>query len=477
MGVMLLFTSCNSWLQVEPDDRIMDKELFKDKDGFMITLNGIYSELNRPSLYGANLSMGVIDVLGQYYNCNVSNHDYALYMKYSYGDKECKARFDAVWSDLYSLIANCNTIIEHCGEGNPVLPDVYYRMIKGECLALRAMMHLDLLRMFGPVWSESGKATLCIPYMTVADRSVQPLLRADSVLVNVIRDLKTASALLEPVDPVITRGAENIDTELGENDMNYRQYRLNYFAVNALLARAYLWGNDKVSAGSYARDVIAKVTDANKPLFPLVESSYVESYSDFVFSPEVLFSLYNTSRTDAVYNMFFSPTLDARNLFTLAGNYSSGRVRTIYDDENDLRFRMWQMGVENGEEIVYLRKFRTINTFAFSYMIPLIRVSELYLIAAECDDDVQHAIDTYINPLRFSRRSVNQSASSREELERLIQAESLREFIGEGQMFFYYKRKAMLNIPNGGEVNSSMNIALDSYVFPLPDSETSQRGK
>ena len=41
-SVMLLFVSCNSWLEVDPDDRIMDNSLFKDREGFLAALNGVY---------------------------------------------------------------------------------------------------------------------------------------------------------------------------------------------------------------------------------------------------------------------------------------------------------------------------------------------------------------------------------------------------------------------------------------------------
>ena len=70
-GLVLLLVSCNSWLEVDPEDRIMDNTLFKDKEGFMTALNGVYSELNKTSLYGRNLTMGMIDVMAQYYNCNI----------------------------------------------------------------------------------------------------------------------------------------------------------------------------------------------------------------------------------------------------------------------------------------------------------------------------------------------------------------------------------------------------------------------
>ena len=43
------------------------------------------------------------------------------------------------------------------------LSDTYYRLVKGEVLGLRAMMHLDLLRMFGPIYSEENKGNKMYP--------------------------------------------------------------------------------------------------------------------------------------------------------------------------------------------------------------------------------------------------------------------------------------------------------------------------
>lgn len=246
------------------------------------------------------------------------------------------------------------------------------------------------------------------------------------------------------------------------------------------MARAYLWSGNTQKAGEYARTVIEKVSDKNTPLFPLIDADYMEANSDRMFSPEVLFSLYNTSRPDVVYKALFVPTLATTRILTMAGDLATGRVNETYDDKNDYRYRMWESTVENNREVTYFIKYmdetRT-GAEAYRYMIPLIRMSELYLIAAECETNVQTALDKYFNPLRFSRNCVNQNASSAEELKSLIRAEYVREFIGEGQLFFYYKRNALQHIPDGGTVNSIKNISLDSYVFPLPDSETSQRAE
>lgn len=483
IGCIFLISSCNSWLEIDPDDRIMEDALFRDRAGFLTALNGVYSELNSSSIYGQNLSMGMIDVMAQYYNCMVENHSFVNYMTYSYGSAQYKNRFDNIWTKMYAQIANCNAILEHCGEGNEVLPDDYYKLIKGEALALRAMMHLDLLRMFGPIWSETTKSDVCIPYMTSADRVVQPLLSADSVAQHVVKDLMAASDLLIDVDPVITEKSKYYANLNSGNDFNYRQYRMNYYAVQALLARVYLWTGNKTKAGEYARNVIRDANPDEDAVFPLVTPEYMETYVDRIFSTEVLFGLYNTSRSDGVFKSMFASELSMTSLLTMAGDLTSGRVNAFYDDKNDYRYKMWEQTVKNNNSVVYFTKYKDeteANKAAeyemFRYMIPLIRMSEMYLIAAECADDPAVAMQ-YFNKVRFHRNCVNQSASSMEEVKGLLKAEYMREFIGEGQMFFYYKRNGIQNIPDGSTTDKMQNIDLASYVFPLPDSETSQRAE
>ena len=58
----------------------------------------------------------------------------------------------------------------------------------------------------------------------------------------------------------------------------------------------------------------------------------MEANSDRVFSPEVLFSLYNTSRPDVVYKTLFVPTLATTSILTMAGDLATGRVNETYDD-------------------------------------------------------------------------------------------------------------------------------------------------
>ncbi len=89
----------------------------------------------------------------------------------------------------------------------------------------------------------------------------------------------------------------------------------------------------------------------------------------------------------------------------MAGNLSTGRVNGTYDDKDDYRYRMWASTISNSKEVTYLNKYKdeteADSAYHYRYMIPLVRVSELYLIAAECEPDVPTALEKYFNKLRF----------------------------------------------------------------------------
>ena len=58
MMIVLLTTlsSCDSWLDVKPYDKISQDELLSSEAGHIKLLNGIYIELNSDMLYGGALS-------------------------------------------------------------------------------------------------------------------------------------------------------------------------------------------------------------------------------------------------------------------------------------------------------------------------------------------------------------------------------------------------------------------------------------
>ncbi len=471
--ILMSLCSCESWINVTPSDRLAEGMLFKDREGFVKALNGIYIELNTSQLYGQDLTAGALDAMGQYYtNFSSSSHTYYQYIKLVFTGTNEKTLFDNMWKKCYLVIANCNTIIEKCGEKNDNLPEPYFSMIKGEALALRAMLHFDMLRLFGPIPSELNKES--IPYQTTSEQQISALLPGTEVLTLVEKDLKEALDLLEISDPYLAENKNVYD----DTDIAYRQFRMNYYAVKALLARAYLWGGDRTSAYTTAMEILKAVRQPGAELFPFVTNAAATNSStpDRVFSTEVLFGCYNSSR-ETIYETLFAPTLETTSILTFAGTLNSGRVEELYDDKNDYRYRIWATYNNNGNSVLYHRKYEDFEdnsgTKTYRYMVPLIRLSEVYLIAAECCDDLDEAIG-YLNILRNARNCFSVYPTI-DGLKNYITSEYRKEMLGEGQMFFFYKRKEMVNIPDGTQANGTMNVELNKYVVPLPDSETSQR--
>ena len=288
-------TSCSDWLDVKMSDKIMENALFSTNNGFMTALNGVY--MGMIDVYGDDLSVGIIDVMAQYYDMVNGNHTYKVFANYQYEDEAFKTKSNNIWTKMYALLANVNNLLEHCDEEGSALRSEYYPIVKGEALALRAMMHFDLLRLYGPSYNENTKSTTAIPYQEDAHREISPL-----------------------------RSAELDGTE------------------------------------------------------------------------------------------------------------------------------------------------------TYLYMIPLIRLSEAYLIAAECAATPEEALE-YLVAIREHRNChMALEATSMDGVKELVTKEFAREVLGEGQLFFYYKRLNMDKFLDGSKLGSMYEMLTDNYQWPLPDVEINKRG-
>jgi hypothetical protein len=472
-----LFGSCKKWIDVKPSDRLAEDQLFSTREGYLSALNGVYVELTNADIYGENMTVSSLDVMAQYYYMVLSTHRFYNFTTFSYTADNTKLIFDNMWKKAYELIVNCNVIIERSGEnGNELLPGAYFGMVKGEALALRAMLHFDMLRLFGPIYSTADKDKPCIPYNTSSRPQVSALLGSEAIMQHIIDDLTTAAALLKEADPIITEGVRNGANPTGTNDLYFRQYRLNYYAVKALLARAYLWKQDKENAGKQAREILDEVLNPAKPIFKIGTSNSGPSLSEFdhLFLSEVMFSLYTISRQN-IYTGFFAPDLDPNVRLSFNNNDDNlSRRNELYDDQNDYRLKAWMIQNNTSGSFLTHVKFGVTSKGPGSYMMPLIRLSEVILIAAECSNSVSEGA-TWLNRLRTGRNCVSLSPGTTAQLKDLITREFRKEVIGEGQLFFYYKRNAMTAVPNNTALTGTKTMSLNNYVVPLPVSEVANR--
>lgn len=446
--------SCNDWLDVSSRADVKYDDLFSYKNGFKDQLTGIYTSLCSDNLYGANLTYGMMDALGQQYVWTMEAGKYYNLHRFEY-DKSTGV-INAVWSSMYNTIANINILLQAIEEHKGIMSEEEEKIYKGEALALRAFLHFDLLRMFGKSYA-AGPNDGAIPYVKQISNNVTPMSTVAETIDIVIAELNEASALLVD-DPIVT---EEPTTEF----LGSRDYHFNYYAVRALLARAYLYKNDKKNALACAREVI----ESNK--FPWVSSSNVATSvaetRDRIFKPECIFTL-NNIRLKSLTEIYLRESSNNSNgnlLVTSLDTYNNIFETSVYGFD-------WRRNYLFATVAQYYKGCIKLWQLSDNYnnRQPIIRVSEMYLIAAECAESREDAVG-YVNELRSHRgfdagSMIDAENVTDSSLQNTIGKEYRKEFVCEGQWFFYCKRQNLEIIPN-----VTVPFSRSYYVLPIPDQE------
>lgn len=451
--VIVSLSSCKKWLDVKPKTQIESGVNFENERGFQDALTGVYLNMVKDATYGKELSYGFIEVLGKNYTQFFSSHPYFYDSQYNYAFATTKNRINGIWNGNYTGIANLNNLINNLQTADRTMFEgTNYSVILGEAYGLRAFNHFDLLRLFAPSPASGGANAKGIPYRTTFDKGSVPATTVAETLSKIIADLETASTLLKPADPIV------INSKVPTTTTGYlrdRQFKFNYYAVRALMARVYLYAGDKPKALACAQEVIESLK------FPATGVSQIIT-GNKIMSTEVIFNLNkNTLATD--YDLSYSTTIST-------GMYlSSSEWTEVYETTSggsaDYRY-LYQTELIGFNR--YSVKFRpSANTLAPN-RLPLIRASEMYDIAAECliETDLARARG-YLNTIRATRNLLALSTSlNASQIQQEIFKEYRKDFITEGQLFFYYKR---LNLAKIEFTQTPANAAV--YVLPKPDDE------
>jgi len=361
--------SCSNWLDVKPSDRISEDNNFSSLVGFKKTLNGVYIELNSSDLYGKNLSCEFIEILAQRYAIGDENKSNKELMEFSYNGSAGRGKTTSIWGTAYKLIANTNLILKNIELHSDVLAGEYYNLIKGEALALRALLHFDLFRLFGPIYTEDSTA-ISIPYYKEFQFDAAPSYAANGFMNMVIEDLLQAEQLLVN-DPIVKYGVKGNAKDVFLQDRNLR---LNYYAVQGLLARAYLYMGNKERALYYAESVI-KIQEEKFPWVTPMKLDNSKS-ADRVFSTEIMFALQNLNRNTLYTSLFDGANLKLNTLLAPRGDV----VNYVFEsDKADYRYSSSLSGTVEISGTTYrvFNKFQGTDSL-YNQMIPMIRISEMY---------------------------------------------------------------------------------------------------
>ncbi len=458
LGMLFFSAACENWFDVSPKSDVKAEDLFQQESGFRDVLTGVYSLMSAPESYGRQLSFGYVDVLAQYYNISGNTHRYIKTKDYLYREPYDKEVLSTIWSRQYKGIANLNAMLMFIDEQRGVFSgDEVYRIYKGEILALRGMLHFDMLRLFSasPAIDKERKA---IPYLESYTNLPQHQLTVGAVLEKVVKDLNAARELMREVDPYGPNYAKLESLYRNHPLLRNRQKHLNYYAVTALLARVQLYAGNLPDALEAAREIVGEPGSEPVAPFSLTTAAVTD---ERLFDSELLFALEEGKMQDNI-DVYFGESVikngitNSSTALSISINNRNKLFAQQDPADDDYRLKLWFQET-NSATAVMPGKYVNVGC------IPLIRLSELYYIAAECSANQGLA---YLNTLRAHRGLAAMTEVT--DLQAEIAKEYSKEFMCEGQMFYYYKRLGLKRI---GVYRTVAIEPEEVYVIPLPDDE------
>lgn len=474
LAATLLLASCDEWLDVSPKTQIKSDDNFSSEQGFKDALTGVYLLMDNTSAYGQELTYGMLDAMAQYYTGMSASNTYNYDAAFDYSNSGVESRINGVWTQMYKAIANDNELIERIDNADPLLfTGRNMHLIRGEAYAIRALLHFDLTRLWGEPYVVNPQHK-CIPYMKSVTADVTPLSTVKEALDNCLADLAVAEGELR-FDPVVAGNQENADVNY-ERD---RTFKMNYYAVCLLQARIHLYMGNYGEALKAAQKVVEQTTFY---FTPDMEINVAESANrNRIFSEELVFALYDTQLRSR-YSTYF--TSDNQSSLIM----SEQSYQAIYElfqtgFSGDYRYA-YQTQELDGKN--YSTKYMqpTGGNTQFLFRMPIMRLSEAYYIAAECQLKLNHdvaAAVALLNTVRSHRNLVDGLGTALSESDAMeeIRKEYTKEFMCEGQLYYFFKRLNYEQIPIPTALGNtvSYNYAVPRYVFPLPDDEVEYGGR
>lgn len=425
-SMLFATTSCgNDWLDLEPSTSVDTETSIKQLSDIEFTLNGIYSTMQNSNAYSGRL-MYYGDVTGDDMQAVSSTKRTGNYYRFTFNKDNGPSTH---WSYLYSIIQNCNLILMNVDKLPVEDGDESYRDdMKGQALAIRGLALFDLTRFFGYPYLKDNGASLGVPI--VKDLStIESKPKRNTVAEcykEVISDFTTAIPLLET---------------------GFTKGKINRWAALGLLSRVYLYKGENGKALTAAEDAITGAEKEGYGLWP--NDKYVTAWgndADESNPGEVLFEIVNLT-TD-------SPGNESMGYLNSYAGYDDMCVtasfyKLLKADKDDIRFQLLNIEKDSKgkskKDYAYVFKYLPQGTEGIADAnIPIIRLSEVYLNAAEAavkesdNDAAVKYLDAIVKRANPKKNVVGKTLTVLDVLN-----ERRKELVGEGHRMFDVLRNGM----------------------------------
>jgi hypothetical protein len=447
LGSILGLSSCSDFLEVYPLGKTTIPVFFSDMDGIRSAIPGLYSKVYT---YYTGEFYFYPDVAGNMVSLPVISSDAKMVNQYNFtSDPEQETTaVGKIWLDIFTAIANANNILTSL----PSLKENYPQHLKeleryeAEALFIRALGNFDLVRVYAQPYN----------YTTNALHPGIPLLRKSPG-----PDDNPKRATVKAIYDFIEEDLLLAEKQFGDQPMTSAWFASKK-AVQALLARVYLYRENWTEAIKYATYVIdAKALDQGR--------NYLKIYSDMATGNECLFRLNGHLK---------SKSLGAFYDYTAPSVLAADTLMTLFNDTTDLRAGLFR-NTKNGQGKVSTKYLVTSTTVEedIHYDPLVLRLAEQYLIRAEA----------YVHQARFDLAAADVKQIRGRALQvdpgsltltedstsvaGAIELERIKEFCFEGQHFFDITRRKQ-NLVRGSTTNSTVkHLAYPNDLFVLPISQ------
>jgi hypothetical protein len=348
----------------------------------------------------------------------------------------------SMWQDSYNGILDANQIID--------APAANADAIKAQAYALRALIYFHLVNIWGQPYT-TDTAAMGVPLVLHYNVGLLPGRSSVGTIYNqIVNDLKTAFQSAPSYSNSVT---------------------LSKYAVEGLLAKVYMYMGDYTDALAAAKDVIGS------GVFTLVDS---KTFGSYWANPAV--------QTNAVETMFEmdEDAINNNGFDDLGGIYINGyqdlycsmQLAQLYT-ATDVRFGLLIYGSTKGGSAAYL-----VNKYPNAEQSDrdnpkVLRLSEVYLIAAECENRLSDDLDatTYVNMIAETRDPAftGYTDVGAALLADIVQ-ERRKELAFEGDRLYDLNRLGLAIVRGtnaGATVGDGLTIPFpsDTRVAPIPEGE------
>lgn len=179
LNILLLFILClitvacnKDFLDQQPTSALSDQMAFKNMEDVQLALNGCYRQLESPSYYGKDFII-YPEIAADNFKINILTTTGRFVDEYNYTLNSVSGDPTNLWTQGYNVILCANNIILALPSISGGSTQVKNNAL-GQALAIRALVHFDLVRAFGqPYTLNSSKPG--IPIITEKNKNELPL--------------------------------------------------------------------------------------------------------------------------------------------------------------------------------------------------------------------------------------------------------------------------------------------------------------